>query len=296
MKKAAVLLFVILFSGISFAQKIVKVSGNAQVRMESNMTENDTYKLAELYAKINALQNKFGTITDQQFIFMVENGKADYNIIAGTEIKGEWIETTHKHFSEDFTDEKSRDGNRKIKWVTCEIVGKARKITPRAHIEFYPMNCVELSCKTTEIANDGNLYLSFKSPVDGYLSVFMDDGNRTYRLLPDKYSPKAFESGVFVKGDQNYILFSPDSNTLIQKQVEEYKLFTDEELEYNYLYVVFSEKPFVKPILENFETKNERQLPKWMTTKKFQEWISENKYAENSFQVKQMAITIRANE
>ncbi len=279
-----------------FAQKIVRVEGSAQVRIERNMTENDTHNLAELLAKITAIQDAFGTTANQEFNMMIREGKADYNLMARTEIEGEWIETTSIHFWEDLRYVKSETGEkRSVKWLTCHIKGKAREIPLRAHIEFYPMNSTELSCKTSEIANDGKLYLSFKSPVDGYLSVFLDDGNRTFRLLPDRYSQKTFESGVFVKGDQNYILFSPEFNTLSQKQVEEYQLFTDKDIEYNYLYVVFSEKPFVKPILENLETINDRLLPKWMTTKKFQEWISENKYAENSFQVKQMAITIVAN-
>lgn len=280
-------------SSVTMAQEIRKVHGKYQLRMELNMTENDTRKLAEEMAKIDALQKTFGSIVDQEFNMMIESGIPDYNIISKTETKGEWVETTRRVFYEDLKAETTIDGERNIKWITCEIRGRAREVKPRAHIDFYPLNCPNLSCRTTEIVDDGNLYLYFRSPVDGYLSVFIDDGNLITRLLPDCYASKEFESGVFVKGDQQYIFFSREDNSLPQKTVEKYRMFTSKKFEFNYLYIVFSESQFVKPILDEKQFKNGIIQPKSLSSKEFQEWLAENRYASDSFQKRQIAITVK---
>jgi hypothetical protein len=299
MKRMLLLLLLCLLISLppAIAQKIKKVEGTAQVRMELNMTENDTRKLAEELAKIDALQI-FGTIADQEFNMMIKEGKADYNIIAKTEVRGEWVETIDgPFFEEDFKKEKTDEGIRNVKWITCNIKGKGRELTPRAQIDFYPLNYPNLSNRTTEFPDEGNLYLYFKSPVDGYLSVFLDDGIATYRLLPDAYASKEFESGVLIEGDESYIFFSKkkEQNKLPQKKVEEYTMFTTEKLEYNYLYVVFSESRFVKPILNDIQIINGDTLPRSLPFKKFQDWITENKYANPTFQVRKMAITLKGN-
>ena len=288
-------LLLVLSAHLSFSQKIEKVNGTAQVKMESNMTENDTRKLAEELAKIDALQNTFGTVTNQEFNMMIRDGEADYNVIAKTEVKGEWIETTQKHFPENFKTEKDEHGTRKVKWITCNIKGKARKVIPRAHLDFFPLNCQDKLCKTTMFADGSNLYLHFTSPVNGYLSVFIDDGSSSFRMLPDTYSTSGSENGIKVKEDKVYLFFSPNNNDLHQRKVEEYQMFTNRETEYNYLYIIFSEKPIVKPILKGIEVKQNRTLPKSLNSEDFQEWITENKYTEPSFQVKQIAITITGN-
>lgn len=297
MKRTSLLLLMCLLILVppAIAQKIKKVEGSAQVRMESNMTENDVYKLAEELAKIDALQS-FGTIADQEFNMMIKEGKADYNIIAKTEIRGEWIETIDgPFFKEDFKQEKTGQGIRNIKWITCTIKGKARELTPRAQIDFYPLNYPNLSNRTTEFTDEGNLFFYFKSPVDGYLSVYLDDGNSTSRLLPDTYSPPEFEKGVRVTGDKSYIFFSPEHNNLQQEGVEEYMMFTTQKIEFNYLYIIFSENPFVKPILHDKQIINGNTIPKSLRSDKFQQWLIDNKYADPAFQVQRMAITLKGN-
>ena len=49
-----------------YAQKIVKTTGSAQVRMEQNMTKNDALALAEQQAMIDAIEKVFGTYVEQQ--------------------------------------------------------------------------------------------------------------------------------------------------------------------------------------------------------------------------------------
>jgi len=302
MKKPFILFIIYLFFSLpgTFAQKIKTVKGTAQVRMEANMTENDTRKIAEELAKINALQMAFGSTADQEFNMMMRDGKADYNVIAKTEVKGEWIETSDRNFSENFTTEKMPDGTRKVKWITCDIKGKARKLPARALIDFYPLNCPELSCRTTEFTDGADLYLYFKSPVNGYLSVFLDDGNEISRLLPDSQTSNKNMSGVPVKSDKEYLFFSSNHNSLAQKEVDEYNMtmLTSKNIEFNYLYIVFSEHQFVKPILTSRNIHRADgdvySFPKTLSSDDFQKWITKNKYTDKTFQVKKMSIMIKA--
>ncbi len=88
------------------------------------------------------------------------------------------------------------------------------------------------------------------------------------------------------------MLFSPDHNELPQNQVEEYEVFTIKEIEYNYLYIVFSEEEFVKPVLNKKKQDQDRKLPKSLSSSKFQEWLAENRVSTNSFQDRKIKISI----
>lgn len=287
-----VTLILVLVPSIVFSQKIVRTHGSEQVRMERNMTLEEVYELAEEKAKINAIQNVFGTDVLQQTDMTIVDGKTDYSIIGSTKIKGDWIETTYIEFKSDFKSEKGQYGISQIRYITCIIKGRVRKSTPKANIEFMILNEPIIGARTQSFYNNEQIYLNFKSPVDGYLSVYIDDGTMTYRLLPDTYASSEFLSGSFVKADEDYLLFSPDHNELQQNQVEEYEMFTIKEIEYNYLYIVFSEDEFVKPILNKKKQEQDRQLPKSLSSVKFQEWLAENRATTNSFQDRKIKISI----
>jgi hypothetical protein len=245
MKKISILLlFMILFYTDSFAQKIVKVAGNAQVKMERNMTLEETRGKAEELAKINAIEQAFGTYTEQQFDMRIEDGKTTFNTIGTTKVKGEWIETTDISFKDNFRTETGLYGKQEVRYVTCIIKGRAREIEPKANIEYQVLNSPMLSARTTDFYDGEQLYLWLRSPVSGYLSVYLDDGAMAYCLLPDTYSPDEFASGVHVEGDKDYLFFSPLHNDLPQSQVEEYLMFTNRKIEYNTLYIIFSEEKF----------------------------------------------------
>ncbi len=171
-----------------------------------------------------------------------------------------------------------------------------RKSIAKAKLEYEILNAPFISARTTSFLNDEQLYLYFKSPVDGFLSVYLDDGSMTYRLLPDTYSPELFMSGAYVKGDLEYIFFAPGNNKLPQPDVEEYLMFTNKEIEYNSIYIVFSEDKFVKPILSGEEKVAERVLPKSLSTNKFQKWLSDNRASSESFQDIRIKVSIEQKE
>ncbi len=294
MKKASVLLlFAVLFYNISFAQKIVKVSGSAQVRVERYMTLDETQEKAKELAIINAIENEFGTYTEQKFDMRIEDGKTTFNTIGTTKVKGEWIETTDISFKDNFRTETGSYGKQNVRYVTCIIKGRAREIASKANIEYQVLNSPVFSARTTDFYDGEQLYLWFRSPVSGYLSVYLDDGAMAYCLLPDTYSPDEFASGVYVEGDKDYLFFSPLHNNMHQSQVEEYLMFTNRKIEYNTLYIIFSEEKFVKPGLKSKEKQEGKILPRSLSAEKFQKWLAEQRAASTSFQDKRVKVSIR---
>jgi len=282
LKSLVVALLLISYSLPGFAQKIKTESGTAQVKLEKNMTKEEANQKVEELAKINAIENAFNTYVEQEANITVNSGKSDFRIIGTTKVKGEWIETLDKQLTEDIKDEKGPFGIEKTVWITCKIKGKIKEASPKANIEFATLSCPKLNCRSTTFSSGEQLYLQFKSPLDGYLSVYLDDGNIVNRLLP--YSSSQNSSSVNVKADKDYFFFvKGESNSEIEKP-DEVELYTLKKVEYNTLYIIFSEKNYYKPILNQEKVAdNGYLLPKSLSKPQFDEWLSNNRATLNDF-------------
>lgn len=279
------------------AQKIVNTSGSAQVRMEGNMTENATYEQAENLAKINAIESAFGTYTEQQMDMTIKDGMTSYNIIGTTKVKGDWIKTTDIRFKEDFKKEKTDFGYTNTKYVTCLIKGKVRKSLPKATIEYEILNHPDLLSRTHSFYHEEQLYVYFKSPVKGFLSIFLEDDEAVYRLLPYMNMSDNYQSGVPIKSDTDYLFFSPVDNPFPGNPVDEPRLLTlKTDIEYNFIYIVFSEDEYVKPMLDNSILVENRIIPKQLSIKKFQQWLANNRASLESFQDIKVKVSIEQQE
>lgn len=290
-KLLMVLVVILCLSGASRAQKIKIETGTAQLKIEKTMSkEAATLKVEEL-AKINAIENAFNTYVEQESNITVNSGKTDFRIIGTTKVKGEWVETLDKKLTEDTKEEIGQFGKEKTIWITCTIKGRIKEATPKASVEFTTLSCPKLNCKSTTFVSGEQLYLQFKSPLDGYLSVFIDDGNTVNRLLP--YSSSENSSSVKVKADRNYILFSLDNNYQEFGKSDEIELYTLLKNEINTLYIIFSEEDYYKPIL-NAEKKSENGyvIPKTLTKAKFEDWLSKNRSLLGDFLDKSIDIEI----
>lgn len=279
-------------SSISYAQEIVSVQGEAQVRMENNQTKEQAYEKAEEQAIINAIDNSFGTYAEQNTDVVVINGSINYNIIGTTLVKGEWIRTKQKRFSEEIQKTESGSGKENTIWVKCTIKGEARKIISKAKLESLALKCTDINCASEKFEDGQSLYVYFKSPVNGYLSVFIDEGDITRRLFP--YVSQGNESGVKVEGDKDYILFTNQKRlNAFDAVVDKIELSTVKTIEFNTLYVVFSQEPYIKPILSNpIEADNGYILPKSLSSSVFQEWLADCRAASDRFQSVKIKISI----
>jgi hypothetical protein len=216
-----ILSLLVVNSYFGLAQKIKTESGTSQIRVEKNMSKETALRKVEELAKINAIENAFNTYVEQEASLTVNSGRSDFRIIGTTKVKGEWIETIDKKYIEETKEEKGQFGIEKTLWITCKITGKIKEATPKANIEFLTLSCPKQNCRSTTFTSGEQLYVYFRSPLDGYLSIYLDDGNSVSRILP--YSSTPSTSTIKVKADKEYMLFSP-SETEFGK-VDELELF-----------------------------------------------------------------------
>lgn len=268
-------------------QHIESASGEAQVRVEANMTKDQCKDQVHELAIINAIENVFGTYVEQQTDIVIKDGRDYYNIVGTTKVKGEWIETHKEEYFEDSEVFPTKNGKEVVTFITCKISGKVKRATPKAMIQFLPLNCPDKRCRTTAFYSGESLYLSFKSPVDGYLSVFLEDEEMVYRLFPYSNQTGKDNSAILIKADQEYMLFSRDSKyNSFAVRADEYELYSLRPFEFNHIYVVFSEEPYVKPMLNTESASLEKEeylLPKSLDRKDFQHWLSDNRAKSQSF-------------
>ena len=78
---STVIFLLIIVSTSAISQKVIKTSGEAQVKIEDTWSYNDTkIKVREL-AKINAIENVFGTYIEQETNIDIEDGYTNFKII-----------------------------------------------------------------------------------------------------------------------------------------------------------------------------------------------------------------------
>ena len=137
------------------------------------------------------------------------------------------------------------------------------------------LNCPKIDCETKEFFENNNFYLYVKSPVDGFLSVFVEEnGETTRRLLP--YKNQGNTDAVKIEHDKEYYLFSNAKGTkFFDINVDELVLFTNSQIEYDNVYVLFSPNKYIKPsLLDAKKFKDGSLIPKEISNINFQKWLA----------------------
>jgi hypothetical protein len=290
------ILFVLLslIAGASYAQKVITTEGTYQLRIEKNISEETAINKAREKAKINAIENAFGTLVFQGnsvYVKDVQSGettKTDmvFTSIADVLVNGEWLNTIDEKIT--FNEE---DGYRNVKVL---IVGKVRELTK---IPFTPevnsLSCNKKTCNT-EVFNSGQkLIVYFKAPNNGFVTIYLDDAKQVVRLLP--YT-KNSESNTFeVKADQEYYFFSNADNK--QNNVDEVELYTESAMEQNRLIILYAKTDFNKPILNEAKTNEvnglKYVLPMSLSSEKFQIWLQKMRSYNKNIEQEIINITIK---
>lgn len=313
--KISLFLFCLGFPFLLWGQddQIVRAEGRSQVEFPDSKSRQQVEKEAEERAVIDALEQAFGRAVIQgnsTYLKNMSTGQkvettTTFNMIANTMVKGEVIEVVKKHFSE-IPGSKEIDGKKTvIRDLACDVTIRARAIAESA-VEFdaYPLGCTDPKCKTTDFKNNDPLYLYFKTPVSGYLTIFLDDGTTSQRLLPYASMAGKMEDGVPVEADQLYIFFSsvpglapiPGNYT-----VDEYVMTSESIQDQNRLFVIFSKTPIPKPgmdkttagtTLTEQEQKTGWTLPRALPSEDFQKWLIKNRTHNRDIHVKTVDITI----
>ncbi len=278
--------------------KPTRVSAKIEVLMEGNYSKDALKQKAIEAARIQALGEEFGyaiiqgintqTKSQEGGTVLTQNTLTE---VSNTLVKGEWIEDDKGFPKTKFVVREA--GNDQQIWLLCEVSGKARAIT-EAPITFksFTYKCQEPDkCPTTTFKHGESMFLYFQSPIKGFLSVYMQENGKVYRLLPYRQMQGEYASHVPVEADKPYQLFAPNHTNYFEgfHMVDEYGLEVHQDGTplANLVFVVFSTKPFSKPILVADE-----QGILTIDQKPFQNWLNEQKGLDKAFQYTRLAVSI----
>lgn len=284
--KHILLLLSILFTLPVFSQKMKTVEGEYTYHAPENVTLEEAKRTALDRAKIQALADAFGTIVSQTNATHVQNrnGKSDIDFlsIGGSEVKGEWIETV----GEPQYDISYEQGMLVVK---VSVKGKAREIVlTQIDIKAKVLrNGTEDKFESDEFRDGDDLYLSFVSPVSGYLAVYLIDAEqKAYCLLPYRSQT----DGIYkVEANRLYLFFNIKEAPMQERQyVDEYVMTCSRSSEYNQIYVIFSPQPFAKAA----DNASAETLPRELKFDELQKWLVKRKKTNHTLQIKNYNIKV----
>lgn len=272
------ILFFLLISLCAFGQRVVDVCGEYKYIVPENLSLAEAKAIAINQARLTAIANEFGTIVSQTNLtsIHVENGTAHNNFLSlgETEVKGNWLgdskEPEVKPMYED---------NHLV--IYASVCGKARELQT-AEIELL-MQIISNGFETERFKNNDRVSVRFKSPVGGYVAIFIrnDEENIVSCMLPyENEEGKARK----VKSNTEYTYLS--TSDPIYPYQEETILVTNKKVEFNTFVLVFSEKEFAMPLSDMGEFVPE------LSIEGFQRWLRRNRINDKSMQTIEKTIQI----
>lgn len=248
--------------------KTVTVTSEYIYQIPENMSPDKAREVALTRARQQAIADEFGTTVTQTTSVRItnNNGESDSDFLSfgGSELKGEWIEDTETPVFEYITNGSALAIKVKIKGKIRELQGSKVPVV----IKLLRNNAID-SAESEYFESDDDLYVSFQSPVNGYLAIYLlDNDNNAFCLLPyQKQTDGAFE----VKGNKKYMLFHPDYAEGVKPDiVDRFVVCTDLEREYNRVMIIFSPNKFYKSV----DSQSSAELPRSLSQGDFQKWLS----------------------
>lgn len=277
----------IVFSICCFSQKIKTVDGEYTYVVPENVNLDKAKYIALERLKIQLIEEEFGATVSQSNSTLVKNsnGKSDVDFVSigGSEVNGEWIETIG-------TPQYNIYYEKDMLVVSVKAKGRIREIISTA-VDVKSLvlrNGIEDRFESDTFKSGDDLYISFQSPTNGYLVVYLvDTEQRAFCLLPYQNMKEGFFN---VEANKRYVLFSTQTATSeLKPYVDEYTMTCTHDQEINQLYVIFSTTPFVKAI----DDKLEKELPRELSNEDFQKWLAKYRTRDTNMVVKKTTITIR---
>lgn len=267
------------------AQKTVDVHAeySYEVGENDNITLREARRKCLELAKAEAIKAEFGElITSDVIDTNVEtNGEATSSFFWENTVamaKGDWLgDTQPPQFDVQYID------NKLI--FKVEVWGKAREIVQsKAELKWKILKDTDGEKEeTNRFRNGEKVYLSFRSPADGYLAVYLIMGDDdTACLLPYKNEP----SGRFqIKRGKEYMFFDRE----VDPSASQYKLSTKYAMEDNQLVVIYSPNPFTKCN----DVTGDAKHPNSLSTHDFQKWLLRCQRADSDMIVNKRWVKIR---
>ena len=277
----------IVFSICCFSQKIKTVDGEYTYVVPENVNLDKAKYIALERLKIQLIEEEFGATVSQSNSTLVKNnnGKSDVDFVSigGSEVNGEWIETIGTPRYNIYYENNMLVVSVKAKGRIREIISTAVDVK-----SLVLRNGIEDRFESDTFKSGDDLYISFQSPTNGYLVVYLvDTEQRAFCLLPYQNMK---EGSFNVEANKRYVLFSTQTAASeLKPYVDEYTVTCTHDQEINQLYVIFSTSPFVKAI----DDKLEKELPRELSNEDFQKWLAKYRTRDTNMVVKKKTITIR---
>lgn len=257
------------------------VSGSYTYYIPYNVSRDKAEQIALERAMLQAIDKEFGNVLTQTTRMDMRSSKDGENVdfwsSAQTLVKGEWMQTIGVPKFEAYVE----NGDFVIK---CEVHGRAREVK-RARAELVAKllhNGITDDCETSTFLSGEECYLSFITPVQGYIAVYLEDEQKNMNVMLPYYSETATCTPV-TPGKRHVFFTSNDGDK------EKYRLETDKEIERNIIYVVFSQNKFIKPIDQS--TGQELSL-KSLSPPDFHRWVGRMRALDETFQILALPLSI----
>ena len=274
LKRVAITFALIFLSLMSSAQRVVTTSGIFTHYADMSVSPAQAEITAIERAKIDLIEKAFGTVIGVSNYSRVINegdkSSIQFLSLGESEVKGEWIETIGQpKIDHEFVNN--------LQVITVSIRGKIREIkSAKIEVEAKVLrNGIADKYESDSFKDGDDFFISFKSPVDGYLAIYLYDLSGVNRLLPMKYSG---HSAYFVSADTKYVFFANGISRYDeiasgnQSAIHsDYGLTCDAESELNRIYIIFSPNKFTTPndIISDVAT-----APASTDFEGFQKWLS----------------------
>lgn len=278
---------------VSSAQKTVVASGSYTYYAPMNVTPDQAELTAIERAKIDIIEKEFGRVVGVRNYTEVanqgDNSYVKFLSLGESEVQGEWLETIGKpDINHDFADN--------LQVITVSIVGRIREIkTTKVDFDSKILrNGVSDRYESSEFKDGDDFFVSFLTPVDGYVAIYLYDLSGVNRLLPMKYSG---HPAYFVSADTKYVFFADgisrydDISKKNQNAIHsDYGLTRSGESEINRVYVLFSPNRFTTA---SDSIPDDETTPASIGFNDFQKWLSRCRKRDKEMSLKICDIIIR---
>lgn len=274
--------------------RVATVSGSYLIDIPSYMSMDQAKQEALLKAQNRAIEDEFGSSMSTNTISWVENrdGDATTNVIAESQgqVKGVWLgDLEVPQYNQVLKDGKN--------WLEVKVKGRVRElITGGIQFEAKPL-CIEprKDRATTEFKSGQDFFLYFRSPADGYLTIFLLDNtsNQVYTMLPYRNSG---EGSYRINHDEDYFLFAPSKAKEGDGPIDEFVITATEgkREEFNNLYVIFSPNIIYKvnSKVGQQQLTDELLLPSSLPFLDFNKWLIKYQQKDEDMQIMRIPIHI----
>lgn len=272
------LILVFLFAATIHAQRVATVCGEYRYTVPGEIPLNRAKQIAIDKARNEAIANEFGQLVSQSTNTTIHSSGTQSSVqsdsYASTESKAIWLSDTKEP-------EVSIAYENDVMVITASVCGKARELKT-AEVELR-MQVVSNGIETERFKNNEKVAIHFKSPINGYVSIFFRDDNAgmIYCMMPYENEDGTARE---VKSNKEYIYLSTEDP--IYPYQEETILVTDKTVEFDTFILVFSKKDFSMPSSEAGEFVPE------LSVEDFQKWLRKNRINDETMQTIEKSIQI----